>query len=151
MDFAIWQKSQFQHLASFTFGKLPETMMQSLKICNRTVTFGTRFEMDNCICSYHAYGANCTSTGFEYLSCDQEMVNTEEPYAVACNCSRFFQYVPHILACHINVLPGWRGMWSLYYCYACPQVRSSGTYLHSVIVNRPAANSVVNGGKFSTN
>ena len=41
------------------------------------------FEIDSCIRGYHAYGAIWTPAVGEHLSCEREMANTEDPYAVA--------------------------------------------------------------------
>ena len=41
------------------------------------------FEVDSCIHAYHAYSVIWTPTFSEHISCEREIANTENPYAVA--------------------------------------------------------------------
>ena len=69
-------------------------------------------------CAYGAFGV-------KHISCEREMLNTKDPFAVARNCSRFSPYVPRAHLCLPYHCPPWIKMYSFCRSYTCPQVRSS--------------------------
>ena len=58
---------------------MTQSFAKFVEMDDSTVTF----EIDSCIRGYHAYGVIWTPTVGEHLSCEREMANTEDPYAVA--------------------------------------------------------------------